>query len=772
MMTYQNNRQILQNAFPEAYRIISESPSRPDAVGMRLAAGPAGCQNVTVNYTFLHDRTHPLEEARRLIDQFSNIGKHSDILFYGIGLAYHIKYFTVQYPDIPFFIYEPLPELFDLFLHYQDLSQMPLSRMKGIYLGNSPESRRQACQDIVNRVLKSILIITLPAYQKLMGGSHPAFLIEFEACLSERRNSLATNHQYQKRWTLNSITNFSRVLQSSNILMEAKGRFLNKPALLAASGPSLDQDIENLRYVKERKLAYIFTAGTALNTLIKNGVYPHAAFTYDPSEENRIVGKEAAERGIDSIPLIFASTVGSETLNQYPGPLLHLLSSQDLLSRSCLQDLAGKEIDYVNDASTISIIALQVLYRLGFNPIILVGQNLAYQDKRRYASGSTYHPATITDEELSEAVLVRDVRGNPIASNPNFVRMRQQLEYYLAAFQGLETINTAPTGAHIEYTRYLPLDEVIKQRLLEETAEDDWLPQYVCRYDLNHLEREARLFNQARREVIPLLNKCLQGLDDIQSATGDGKVPLINRTYEAFNQNMADLRGNLYIKAFIEPMNRVGLELLMLAVPGISGEKAPLLKAKMMENEFRPYLLSCQQDYHDLETPFLEMYNFIISFCRESKIRGRLENIKLLLLEDAGVLIDEYVFYSASGEELIRISRRDRAAIRELRERGIKIMLVGPGDEPGLKSLGKKLGLLNASGPKLSQTLNSALSSLDDKQVAYIGSHWYGPQQAGLRLAVQDATEQLRQEADFVLSSRGGQGAVYEFAQLLLKGLP
>lgn len=766
MMIYQDNLQILNEYFPEVCRTISEPQEQSNPVGIRLVSGPTGCRNLIVNYTFLHNRTNPRDEARQLIDQFSNIKKHSDILFYGIGLAYHIKYFAAKYPDVPFFVYEPLPELFKQFLRCQALSQMPLSQIKGIYVGNSSGKQQQVCLDIVKQVSKSILIITLPAYQKVLGVSHSAFLVEFELRLTERRNALATNSQYQKRWTSNSINNFRQVLESSNILMEAGGQFSDKPAILAASGPSLDQEIENLRLIKQRKLAYIFTAGTALNTLVRNGIHPHAAFTYDPSEENQIVCKEVTEKGIASIPLIFASTVGAETLLNYPGPKVHVISNQDLLSRHCLRDQAGEVIDCVNDASTISIIALQVLYRLGFNPVILVGQNLAYQDKRRYAAGSTYHPETTSEEDLREAVMVQDVRGNSIASNPNFVRMRQQLEYYLSSFKGLEAINTAQTGAYIEHTHFMTLSEVIKNRLHDEVVQDEWLPPYRCPYDLARLEQEIRLFNNARLQVIPLLEKCLQGLDEIQAATRDGEAQLINLSYEAFNQRMADLRSNLFMNALIEPMNRVNLELLMLAVPGISREKTPHRKAKLMESEFRPYLLSCRRDAEELESPFLVMYAFISKSCREIRILSKLGDIKLLILDGLGVLSDGNIFYSSSGEELIRINCQDWLAIHKLISLGIKVVLTEQDDEPVLKKMVRKMGIATAAYSRL----EAMLAPFNYKQVAYIGRHWPGPQQAfGLRLAVQDAVEGLRREADYVLSSRGGQGALYEFVQLFKK---
>jgi len=37
--------------------------------------------------------------------------------------------------------------------------------------------------------------------------------------------------------------------------------FKDKPAILVSAGPSLDYEIENLRYIKENGLAYISQSG-------------------------------------------------------------------------------------------------------------------------------------------------------------------------------------------------------------------------------------------------------------------------------------------------------------------------------------------------------------------------------------------------------------------------------------------------------------------------------------------------------------------------------
>ena len=140
-----------------------------------------------------------------------------------------------------------------------------------------------------NRLDRKLIIIPLPGHKTAFPEQYNQFQELFNKLIKDKRNSLRTNYAFQKRWTLNSIKNFKEVLNTPNILMEKKGAFTGQPALLVAPGPSLNEEIEKVRYIKDNGLAYIFSVGGSINTLVENNIYPHAACTYDPTENNQKV---------------------------------------------------------------------------------------------------------------------------------------------------------------------------------------------------------------------------------------------------------------------------------------------------------------------------------------------------------------------------------------------------------------------------------------------------------------------------------------------------
>ena len=51
-----------------------------------------------------------------------------------------------------------------------------------------------------------------------------------------------------------------------------------------------------------------------------------------------------------------------------------MITSQDTVSNYYLKDVEGKAINIVQDAPSIAVVTVQLLYQLGFSTIILVGQ--------------------------------------------------------------------------------------------------------------------------------------------------------------------------------------------------------------------------------------------------------------------------------------------------------------------------------------------------------------------------------------------------------------
>ena len=153
----------------------------------------------------------------------------------------------------------------------------------------------------------------------------------------------------------------------------------------------------------------------------------------------------------------------------------------------------------------------------------------------------------------------------------------------------------------------------------------------------------------------------------------------------------------------------------------------------------------------------------------------KLKNIKLLAMDVDGTLTDSAMYYSANGEELKRFHTRDGMAMNLLRKAGIDTAIITSENSKIVMSRAMKLNIEHIiMGCRNKST---ALRDLADqlelslKEIAFIGddiNDYYVMKIAGVSACPADATELILETADYICNKNGGNGAVREFAELIL----
>lgn len=546
---------------------------------------PTLCVKKEERSYYVHSRYNPEREVTAIIDNY-NGDNYEHVIFYGVGLGYHITSFLEKYPHLTFSIYEPVPEVFKCFLSHFDLKELPQRRLHEIVVETSQDDAKDFLERTIKQIPKNTLFLDLPSYRNIFPEKHSMFLNLFKDIVINRRSSLITDYVFEKRWILNSLLNFKHVLNTPNIIAERKGAFKDKPAILVAAGPSLDYEIENLRYIKENGLAYIFSVGSAVNSLINANIYPHAQCTYDPGEANQQkVFARITKEQITDIPLIFGSSVGYEVLSNYPGKhKFHMITSQDTVSSYLLKLDDETQLDGVMDAPSIAVVTLQLLYKLGFNPIILVGQNLAYTGDRHYADGIAYaDEMKISLDNKDKLVKVKDVQGNEIYTNSGFNRMRINMEHYIKLMSETKVINTTQGGANIENTQFSYLEDLIKDKVLaDKVVDENWYDISLTEYDRVYLQKQFNKLNKDYEELEPELRNLIDLVQEINELKEVRNLKQLENSWPNLDKAFKRVKNNLFFDKVILPMNRVSYELLMDQIPIIKFEKDLIKKAAMV----------------------------------------------------------------------------------------------------------------------------------------------------------------------------------------------
>ena len=154
----------------------------------------------------------------------------------------------------------------------------------------------------------------------------------------------------------------------------------------------------------------------------------------------------------------------------------------------------------------------------------------------------------------------------------------------------------------------------------------------------------------------------------------------------------------------------------------------------------------------------------------------KLKDIRLLLLDVDGVLTDGSIIYNDGGGETKVFNAKDGLGLRLVIRAGIKVGFVTGRKSNALHHRCRDLGIeLMYDGVQHKARLLDEIveqTGVSAEATAFIGDDIPDlsmMRRVGLSIAVADAHEFVRRNADWVTSAAGGRGAVREVCDALLK---
>ena len=226
--------------------------------------------------------------------------------------------------------------------------------------------------------------------------------------------------------------------------------FKNRPAVVVATGPSLKKNIHLLKEIEDS--AVIISADSSLRILHQHNIYPHMVTTVE-----RPPGLGAHYEGLqnlDKTVFAAASFLHPSTIQAYTGPIMFFHRIYGFMIH------LGFEKDVTYMGMSTAHMAYEVARHMGCNPIILVGNDLAYD-----AAGNTHAPGFILGERetSSDARGKVDVPGNVqplVKTSQDWLAGIKQYEQRINGWPG-KLINATEGGARIRGSEISTLREVI-----------------------------------------------------------------------------------------------------------------------------------------------------------------------------------------------------------------------------------------------------------------------------------------------------------------------
>ncbi len=158
------------------------------------------------------------------------------------------------------------------------------------------------------------------------------------------------------------------------------------------------------------------------------------------------------------------------------------------------------------------------------------------------------------------------------------------------------------------------------------------------------------------------------------------------------------------------------------------------------------------------------------------EILKKAEKIKLLLLDVDGVLTDGKIIISEKYGEIKHFCVLDGLGIKLLQKIGVKVGIISSRNSEVVRIRAKELGIeLLFQGEtqklKIYETILKDLG-LKDEEVAYIGDDFVDLpilKRVGLAVGVPNARDPVNQFVHYVTQLKGGEGAVREVCEIIIK---
>lgn len=163
----------------------------------------------------------------------------------------------------------------------------------------------------------------------------------------------------------------------------------------------------------------------------------------------------------------------------------------------------------------------------------------------------------------------------------------------------------------------------------------------------------------------------------------------------------------------------------------------------------------------------------------QTELEVRLAQVRLLALDVDGILTDGGLYYTETGEELKKFNVKDGLGIQRVMGCGVEVAIFSAGSSPATLHRAKRLGIHHvyirvpdklAALKQLCETLSLSLD-----RVVYMGDDLVdipAMQSVGVPIAVADAMPENQAVSVYVTQKAGGQGAVREICDLIVKQSP
>jgi hypothetical protein len=383
---FSKNLFFLKSLHPKAYEIISNTHTSLEyEVSLSKCGLPTlSYQSIKGNKKYLLSKYDPEQEARRFIKSLDT-SDATNFIVIGIGLGYHIiELIKTTSKHSRILVIENDKSLSRLAFETNDLKQiLTHPGLTLVFSGQQDVMKEVLEEEKINFSLNGYRLIQQNSLSEVNSIRTNELLVKIKSLFQASAIEIKTQSEKSKTFYNNIYKNYSNLISSTGIT-SLKDSLSNLPAIICSAGPSLEK---NIQYLKAKRSNFLLiSVATALAPLNENGIFPDFIVSIDPDDIT--INFFDLYNNSENTWLLYNPVVPSIIPDTFPGRRLTYDSSVNLAQ--WLQKYLGG-YGSLEKIFSVAHAAYQFAKFIGCGPIIFIGQDLSFSDKRLHCRNSYYY---------------------------------------------------------------------------------------------------------------------------------------------------------------------------------------------------------------------------------------------------------------------------------------------------------------------------------------------------------------------------------------------
>jgi hypothetical protein len=473
------------------------------------------------SFIMLYDNASPYDYCQKFFEEM-DITYAPIVLFLGFGLGYHLHMFSKLYADKAkakkIIVFEDDINFFHLAMEMIDFSSFITHPDIHFFVREDPDDtvhliRREILTDKgAFFQLRSTKVIPLPT-NVLLNTKFYREVLNTTRMVFRQQMVLSGNDPTDALLGIDNLLGNIKPIVSNPGINHLRDKFKGRPAVTVASGPSLEKNMRLLSDIRDHAL--IISCDSSFLPLMKRDIRPHIVGSLERTSGTNKFYESALD--VDGVYLALCPLVQPDVCDSFRGK--KIIVYRDFSHFKWFHLDKGM----LSIGPAVSNMAFKIAEYLGCDPIIMIGQDLAFaedgdthvEDMLFGERDEMYHSSIIETEGNS---------GSLVKTSRIWEIFKAAHEEDISSYKGL-CINATEGGAKIRGAHVMTFAEAINKYCVNEFFPEAIIADSISDFEQSvNIPQELKLLlgrcietRQALEETIKMLMECRKEILEVQN---------------------------------------------------------------------------------------------------------------------------------------------------------------------------------------------------------------------------------------------------------------